>query len=904
MLKALGILTVLCFPFFLFSQSSVLTGTITDPENQPIELASVVLLNLKDSTVVSYSITDSKGYFKITEPKKGPLLFQASSLGFQPFYKTIQLDGKLIDLKNINLEEDLSTLDAVTISAVVPIQIKKDTIAYSASSFKVNYDDTIENLLGKLPGVEVDSDGKITAQGDEVSRIFVDGKEFFGGDPSIVLKNLSADAISKVEVIDKKSDQAELTGVDDGNKEVIINFTLKKNKKNQGFGKMSAGTGLDNRYFGNLNYNSFNPKTQFSVVGKFNNINITGSNIQGFLENADGVADDSDDNETNNTQQQRPLSGFLTTGVAGMHIGHEFKKNESFNADYFYNHNNNNGLSFSNRITFSGNNNFDYNSENDFDNTTDNHNFNFNYENKSNKMRSLRIKGGFTSDARINLLDRKGRFINDDNELITTNNIDLKNQNDRQTVNLNINYYQRLLKKGRNFGTGLNTRITDRTYNNLQNNLTIRNIGQTNESLREQLTLRDESIKNTQFSLFFNYTEPLWEKHYFKVQGTIANIIDTDDALQSRTTISNNNEEERLDFEFENTERRYSTRFLHNYNSGKWYLSYGTELQDLNRVFGAEGDVPITKNQFYLNPLATLQFKPKRGSKHRFSYRRIIKSPRTREITTVVNDLNPFSIRTGNPSLKTEKIDQFDLKNNIHDFKSSVSFYSNIQFQYIEDAIISNVIIDENFIRNRTYENGGNNKRLRTDLSLTKKIKKLGIRYTLKNKNLFQTSNALVNRELNDVTTQDYLFSLSFENSNKNKFDIKTGGSYGINKTAFSFVNDLDRTFTKQNYFASFDYAASKNFNANTQLDYIIFADNKFTNKQELPIWNAALSYAFSGNKSHILKLLLIDILNKNIDVFRRSTVNYFEETTTESLRRYIILSYTYKLNNGKQKKS
>lgn len=894
----------LCVSNYVFSQSSTVTGIITDPNNQPIELASVVLLNPKDSTVVNYSITDNKGFFRITEPKHSKFIFQASSMSFQPYYKQLSLEGKPIDLKTIPLQEDISALDAVMISAVVPVQIKKDTIAFNANSFKVNHDDTIESLLGKLPGVEVDSDGKVVAQGNPVAKIFVDGKEFFGGDPSIVLKNLSADAISKVEVIDKKSDEAELTGVDDGNKEVIINFTLKKTKKNQGFGKLSAGMGLDSRYFSNLNYNRFNPKTQLSVVGKFNNINITGSNIRGFLQNANGIADDSDDEETNNNSYRKPrsLSGFLTTGVAGIHIGHEFKKKESFNADYFYNHTNNNGLSFANRVTFSGNNNFDFNADNNFDNTTNNHNLNFNYQNKSNKSKSLRIKGGYISDIRTNILDRKGRFIDSNNTLVTTNNFDLNTKNERQIIKLNTNYYHRLLKFGRSFSTGLNTTVTDRTYNNNQNTFITRNIGQNNESVRDLVTLRDESVKNLQLHTYFNYTEPLWEHHYLKIQAASRIRKDTENTFQSRIDISDNNSEEILSFEFENTERSYHTKLLHNYNNNKWHLSYGAELQDLNRSFGTEGSTHIKKNQYYFNPQFTLQFKPKRGEKHRFIYKRIIRSPRTSQITTVVNDLNPYFIRTGNPNLKTEKIDMLTLANTIHNFKSSISFYSKIQFQYIQDAIISNVLINDDFIRTRTFENTNNNKRLNTNLSLSKKLKTLGIRYTLKNRNFFHTSNALVNNEINDVTSQNYLFSLSFENSNKSRLDVKTGASYSINNTAFSLVQDLDRKFTRQNYFTSFDVKVSKKFNINTQLDYIILTDNKFSDNQELPLWNAALSYAFSGNKNNILKLVLIDILNKNVDIFRRSTVNYFEETTTESLRRYIILSYTYKINKKRKK--
>lgn len=280
---------------FVFSQSSSIFGNIINEQKEPIEFVSVVLLQQKDSTFVNYTITDIKGYFKIPDVPNSSLIVQFSYMGYITQSKNIDFKNEAVDFKTITFIENLNALNEVTISVVVPIQIKKDTIAFNASSFKVNPDDNLESLLKKLPGLEIESDGKVVAQGNEVTKIFVDGKEFFGGDPAIVLKNLSADAISKIEVIDKKSDVAELTGVDDGNKEIVINFTLKKSKKKQGFGKVSAGMGLDSRYFSNLNYNKFTPKNQFSVIGKFNNINVTGSNIQDFIANANGIADESDD---------------------------------------------------------------------------------------------------------------------------------------------------------------------------------------------------------------------------------------------------------------------------------------------------------------------------------------------------------------------------------------------------------------------------------------------------------------------------------------------------------------------------------------------------------------------------------------------------------------------------------
>ena len=406
------------------------------------------------------------------------------------------------------------------ITAVIPIQIKKDTISYNANSFKVNYDDNIEGLLNNLPGIEIE-EGKVVAQGTTVTKIFVDGKEFFGGDPSIVLKNISADAIAKIEVIDKKSDEAELTGINDGNKEVVINFTLKKTKKNRGFGKVATGIGLDNRYFGNLNYNQFNSKSQLSVIGKFNNINVTGSNIQSFLQNADGIADDSDDDsEDNFIKPQNNLSGFLKTAVAGIHYGKEIKKKESLNADYFYNLSENNGVSKTNRVFFSNSNNFNYESENNYLNTSDNHNLNFNYNNKSNRKSSLRIRGRFNADKRTSNLNKEGLFYDKSDELVTTNNNNSANNNHKKYGDLNLDYYHKLPKKGRSFNTRVNIVINNNQRNSNQNTFTTRKINTLIPTVTNFEILRDEDINSANINVKFKYTEPLGGNHYFNTEAS------------------------------------------------------------------------------------------------------------------------------------------------------------------------------------------------------------------------------------------------------------------------------------------------------------------------------------------------------------------------------------------------
>ena len=223
--------------------------------------------------------------------------------------------------------------------------------------------------------------------------------------------------------------------------------------------------------------------------------------------------------------------------------------------------------------------------------------------------------------------------------------------------------------------------------------------------------------------------------------------------------------------------------------------------------------------------------------------------------------------------------------------------------QLVQTNTIQNISIDDDFIRTRGYENKGNRERLNANIRFSKKIKTLGLRYSLKTNSVYSTSNSIINQELNEVTSRDYRFTGLLENTRKNKIDIKIGAEYSVNNTSFSIEQDLNREYTKQQFFTSADYNFTNRLNVNSQLDYIIFSDDAFESNQKLPLWNAAISYSFSQKKNSIIKLVLIDLLDKNVDIYRRSTTNYFEETTSNSLGRYIILSYTYKLNGASRKK-
>ncbi len=880
---------------------NALSGILKTQDDFPVPQTPITLLKAKDSTNIDYRISNDEGFFSFESLEYGKYIMQIQSLGLKDMYKDIEYVGKPLHFPELILQDDVSDLNEVVISAVIPMTVKKDTLAFSAKAFKVNSGDNIEGLLKKIPDLEIESDGKIIAQGEEVTKIFVDGKEFFGGDPSIVLKNLSADAISKIEVIDRKSDEAELIGVDDGNREIVINLSLKPERKNSGFGKLSGGVGLDNRFFTNANYNRFSPKTQFSVIGKFNNINITGSNIRGFLQNVNGVADNNEGEKDD--LSTRRLSGFLETAVSGVHYGHEFRDKESINADYFFNYTENKGISNTDRKTVTARSIFNYLSENDFNNTTKNHNVNLNYKNKANKNSTIIARGKIVFDDRESSLIRDGEFLNEENIIQTRNALTSINHNERKKGDATIKYFKKLSQSGRGFSTSVKLSSDNLKKKNNQDLLTIRRVNTPREFTRNQLTIRDEEITTNRINVNFKYTEHLGGHHFIRGVVDVNSGKSEEDVTQIRETITSESSIDDLIYDYKHRENSYENRLVYKYNTPKINLSSSAGIQSLYRNFGIIDEDILNKNKTYFRPGVFLQYKPSKSEKYRFSYSRIIKNPTSRQSSTVINDLNPFFINRGNPDLRAEKIDKFSALVNINSKESGINFVTRLNYSLKKNAIVSNIQIDEDFVRARGFDNIGERKDLGTFFSLTKKMNDIGLRCSLKNRLNFSSYSSLINLELNDVASKNLRTSFVFENLKKGFFDVKLGASFNYNNTKFSTFKDLNRSFSRKNYFTMFDYDISKKLTVNTQFDYIVFSDSQLDSEQELPLWSAAFSYAFTEKHSNVLKLVLIDLLDENIDIHRRSRNNYVEQTVTESLGRYFILSFTHRINGNKKRK-
>ncbi|GIV31441.1 MAG: hypothetical protein KatS3mg029_0792 [Saprospiraceae bacterium] len=367
-MKTIGIfLFALLFGAGLFAQKKVdLLGTVTDTTGTPLPGATVVLIQAKDSVLAQFGITANDGRFILRKVPAGNYLLQVTYVGYDMFFKPVALtgDSSEVQLGQLPLRPATSTLETVQVTAEhIPMRIVGDTVEYNADAFKTQPGAVVEDLLKKLPGVEVEPDGTIKAQGQKVENVLVEGKEFFGKDPTIATKNLPAETVDKVQVFDKKSEQAEFTGIDDGKEERTINLQLKEDKKSGTFGNVSLGGGAlytpegdydFDRYTGRFMVNHFNSNTQLSFIGGSNNINETifdFDDYMGFLGGPSNMGStmilDSDafDPEIMGTflGTSRGLNAMRGAGVnLNKEFGPSFLGQKTMlNFSYFFNHNQN-----------------------------------------------------------------------------------------------------------------------------------------------------------------------------------------------------------------------------------------------------------------------------------------------------------------------------------------------------------------------------------------------------------------------------------------------------------------------------------------------------------------------------------------------------------------------------------
>jgi hypothetical protein len=887
---------------------------------QPVGNATITLMQKKDSSLVSFTMTDNNGRFELTGLQNGEYRLLITHVNYHNTTRVLRVDDehKNIDLGNIGMNDQSKVLSEVVVTnEAPPVTLVGDTIQYNAGSFKTQPNANVEDLLKKLPGVKVEKDGTVKAQGEKVQKVLVDGKEFFGNDPKIATKNLPADAIDKVQVYDKLSDQAQMTGFDDGNSEKTINLKLKKDKKKGMFGKINAGAGTDERYQGRFNVNSFKGARQMSVIGMGNNTNAEGFSFMDVL-NFTGALNQLKNGGGNiniNIDPDDPLAGLLggnnnginTTFGGGVNYNNIIGTNTDFQSNYFYSRYNPNRKSNIQRQYFTPANLYKQNSYTD--NLNNNHRLNFSADYRIDSFHSLKITPSFSYQKTRNKTLSDYATWSDQATRINDGNSDNLSNSEGYNLNTNILFRKKFHRKGRTFSLNLLTNLNSSDgEGRLQ---TITNFYDQAGSF-----LRRDSINqknNTQGDLKgYNaravYTEPVFRRSLleFSIGESYSKNTST------KTTYDYNQNNGKFDLinglltnDFNST-YGYTTAGLrlrkqtktYNYAAGlSWQRS---ELE--GTVTSGTRDSVITKSFTNLLPTARFQYYFSRFKNILVNYTTNTNQPSVTQLQPVPDNTNPLYVKLGNPDLKQEFTHTLRLNASLVNPYRNRNFFANFTIRQTQNKIVDYDRINNLGVDSVMPVNVNGVYNLNGSLSWGFPVHFLKGSVDISSNLAYYKSKQLISDatnkpETNKINTLTLGPDLRLDMSPTETLNLSFSAGVNYSKSKYSIRSARNSKYFNQEYSAELNWQLPKGVFFATDFTYTINNQHAEGFNTKVPLWNAGISKQMLHFNRGELKFSVKDLLNQNIGISRSTNQNYVEDSRVNSLRRFFLLSFTYSLS-------
>jgi len=886
----------------VYSQTYKLHGNIADDTGKPIPNSTAVLLNPADSVLEFYCIANKSGQFEISNIKKGNYLLQIAYIGYETIYKYISFPYSKSDLGIYVMKQIDESLDEVTVTGEhVPISIKKDTIEYNANAFKTKSDAVVEDLLKKLPGVKVDRAGNIKAMGENVNKLLVDGKEFFGNDPKVASKNLPADAIDKVQLYDGRSDESEFTGIDDGSREKTINLQLKDDKKNSLFGDISCGYGSEEHYSTNAKAYRFNNKIQFALLGMINNINQFGFSFKDYLNFNGGVAslmsgsgsakiEISDDNSFPVNFGQ-PVNGIFTSGAGGFNFSHSKDKHNRIFISYLGNGTN----KFLDQITHSRY----FTNEGSYDQidsinehiNDEAHRINFGYRNRIDSSQNFIINVGFNLGKNKKTGD-KFHYAYENDLPINSQDLFSYNRSVRIYGSMNGSYIKKFKNKRSifkfNFDGFLSKIINDNAYNNRINYFLENDVQQSN-NFQDNET--DKINYTTSVSLIQKTSKIFYIVPSIKYGRNIEELIRVDGLISDDKKINPEN----IEFQKRYDRLNPGISFKRNTEKAKFSFKLATEMGQLMTGLSPEN---IRLNKYiYLTPSINYEYEYKTGRRINLLYYSDVETPGADQLLPVVNKLNVLSTFRGNPDLKPEYNHSANANWWIFDQFSFTSFVTGIQAKYTINKINWSTNINDKLEQENTLLNTKDNKSLRGNIDFSTPVRKLGILLNLNLEESYEEAINVVNNIENTIKNHNSRLSFSIENRKKEKLDVITGIGMNLSNAYYSLQTDLNRQYLDMYCFGEIHYSPIDKIDFGITADITKYTDQSFSKSVQIPLLNAEINWRFLKHNRAQLNLNAFDILNQNIGIRRISELNYLKEIKSNTIGRYIMLSLKIRIN-------
>ncbi|PZR24040.1 MAG: hypothetical protein DI535_22860 [Citrobacter freundii] len=897
-------------PSFAFTQNKgQLTGSLTDTSGKkPVAYATITVFVAKDTSIITYRLSDEQGKFKIPGlPLKTALRVVVTATGYSVWRKefTLTEEAATLDVSTIKMENDVKEMEEVLMVAErPPVVFRKDTIEFNATAFKTLPTALVEDLLKKFPGVDVDKEGNITVNGRKVNKMLVEGKEFFGTDPKVASKNLPANLIDKVQVTDDKEELARNPDLTAGEVGQIINLKLKKAVKKGWFGKLYAGAGTDDRYEGGGIVNLFRDTLQVSLLGYSNNLNRSGFSIQdvmslgGFGRNnisAVGVSSDG-------AFSLNDISfGGFGTGIqrstgGGINMNTMLGKKTQFSLQYFYGQNKTKSGQITNTDQFFNDTTLTTRSVNNGESTDNSHRLSAYIKTKLDSLTTLEFRPSFNLNKSTaeNLLQTSS-FSNFEPKLNESTN-DQKRNGDAFGTTQEISYNRQFRKKGRSLYATLNFQYNDANsdmYTDASN--IFYKIPSTTEL--HQLRSQEQGSLNGRF--YVNYNDALsaaWNLRLTQTTEYFSNkeYIDTYewDPQTNQYTIPSPD----LTNGLKRTGWRNSTYVGFRYKYKKFTVTPGLTLRNLSIDNDFKKNPSINQHFNYLLPALQVGI-----DKWNVNYTVNVREPNVTDLQPVVNNTNPLFLQLGNPSLKPAVSHNITLNSFFYDQKRTLnySFYGSL-------AITNNATI-----RAREVNADG--------VQITRPINVDGV----------WTSSASANIRKQYKFSKVWKFSLSggffgsygqnlvFVNANRTtakNISFSPNASVSLNwNDKVEFNQRYGPTFNRSTYESNV-YPSLQIWRHTTSSEFVVRMPKRIVWESTIDYtynpqvaegiqksavrWNAAVNVLFLKQDQGQIKLSVYDLLNQNISVSRTVRENYIQDTETIILRRYFLLTFTYNIRN------
>lgn len=897
-----------------YAQSS-LKGTVTDTTEKKNLVNSVItLMRQSDSVMVKYTRADREGHFRITGIPDGSYILMITHPYLGDYFDKTEIAGnKEHVLDPIYMTPKSKLLAEVIIRSGSPIKIKGDTTVYTADSFKVRPGANVEELLRRLPGIQVDKDGNITAMGERVTKVLVDGEEFFGSDPGIATKNLRADAVKEVQVFDKKSDQAEFTGIDDGVKDKTINLKM---KQNQGyFGKIEAGGGLDDKYNTAAMLNHFRAKRKMAAYGIMSNTgqtNLDWKDAQNYGGGADNMTVTDDGgimisyNSSDEDNYWGGRKGIPQNWNGGLHFSDKFNEGkQSINAGYKVTKVNAplESTSFS-RIFLP-----------DSSWTTNNNDQSFN----STVRQALNMTLEFNLDSNNSIkwtTRANRRQVKSDNsyyseslaESLDTINTSIRrsdNDADNKGVNSSLLWKHKFRKLSRTLSVN-----ADFSWNRSENegmlyalNRYYKGGALLTVDTTDQLNIRDNESKGIQAKLA--YTEPLAKDFYLELSYALAYNHNQNERITNEKS-NNGKYEETIDtlsnaFVFNRLVHTPGLNFR--YNKKKYNISFGASLglshfDQENLTEGTKTDYNFTN--FF--PRASFNYKFKPNESFRFNYSGSTTAPTLEQLQPIRVNTDPLNEYIGNPDLVQSFRHNFNTGYNFHNVLKERSLWASINLNLTQDAFVQSSAIDS--VGKRTYQtvnsSGIYDLNLFSDYSF--RITKLKFRFGLGPTAGLRRNIDFVNGIENVTKNNNYGLRVNLSKWVDKKYNFHISSSFTKNHSTATVNAAANADYWQVELWSHVRADLPKNFEIQSDANMQIRQkDPRFTQDNNFTTWNASLVKRLLKDNQLELKIGVYDILNQNRGYGRNFNSYSFNESYYTTLRRFWLFTVTWNISkNGK----